>query len=63
MSRKVKEPETKPTPPTTSCGDCISYPKGGKGRGDCVTFGVFVNARTQGRPCFRPWPTRTNQPA
>lgn len=39
--------------PARRCYDCISYPKGGKARGECVLAEQIVNGRSKNRPCFR----------
>ena len=35
------------------CWDCISYPKGGRSRGECILKGDMVNGRSESRPCWR----------
>lgn len=35
------------------CWDCVSYPKGGRARGECVLIGQMVNGRSENRPCFK----------
>ena len=46
--------KNKVNPPVTSirCWDCVSYPKGGRGRGECVLIGEIVMGRNENRPCF-----------
>ena len=47
-------PSIQPLPPSIRCWDCVSYPAGGRARGECILAGVIVCGITAGRECFRP---------
>lgn len=54
LTPPVDKPTQDPTPPPVNrCWDCVSYPKGGRSRGDCTLLGVMVCGQTANRPCFR----------
>jgi hypothetical protein len=42
----------KQTASVPRCWDCVSYPKGGRARGECSLVGQIVNGRSKDRPCF-----------
>jgi len=52
--RELFKPQDKPKPIRfASCFNCVSYPKSGRSRGECVLRGAIVEGRTLDRPCFK----------
>ena len=41
-------------PDRATCYDCVNYPRGGRGRGECTPMGEIVRGSNKDRECFRP---------